>query len=125
MSKKIKGITIVIVCIVILIWGLYSTIGMVIVRYWGEKKTALVTAVPTLCDRYNRITILLDGAEQEVAIGRDDCKKGKYKVGQKVELVKHKKFDEPVWPNSHPELAIIIIMSVLIFAYLTVNKNYK
>jgi len=117
-----KGIAIFIASIAILIWGLNAMIGMVIVRYWGEKTTAVVTAVPNECDRYNRIKILLGEAEQEITISRNDCKEGKYRVGQQVELIKHKNFDEPVWPGSHPELAIIIVIGILIFAYLTVSR---
>jgi hypothetical protein len=108
----------------ILIWGFSSLFGKVIVRYAGEKVIAIITEVPSRCDRYNHIEVLLDGTEYEISISKDNCRKGIYKLGQRVELLKYKNYKELVWPSSHPELAIIAIIIVLFFGFFSIRKKY-
>jgi hypothetical protein len=123
MTKRVKGIAVVVACLAILVWGLSAMIEMVIVRYWGQKTTAVVTAVPTECDRYNHITVLLDNTAYEVSISRDNCREGIYKVGQEVDLLKHENYEELIWPESQPEIVIILIIAVLILGLYTAQKD--
>ena len=110
--------------IAILVWGLSSIIGKVIVRYAGKKVVTVITEVPSECDRYNHIKVLIDSTTYEVSISKANCRDGVYKVGQRIELLRHKNYKELVWPGSHPELVIILIVLVLIYGYFTIRKRY-
>lgn len=111
------------IVIVIILLGFSSLFRKLIVRYAGEKMIAVVTEVPSRCDKYNHIKVYLDGVEHEIDISKGNCRKGAYRVEQRVELLKYKNYTELVWPSSHPELAIIAIIVVLLFVLFSFGKN--
>jgi hypothetical protein len=126
MKNKYLGIFIVLSCSVLFVCGFSIMIGSVIVKYYGDRVTAIVTEVPPECDRYNSVKVLLNNKEQEVSISRPDCQEKKYKIGQQVELIKHKNFDEPVWPESQPAIPLVGILALLIIiVYTNYNKYSK
>lgn len=125
MTNKPKGILIGVACVAVFLISLSSIIRSVIIKYAGDRITATVTEVPFDCDRYNHIKVLLGGVQHEVSISRTDCKEGSYETGQKVELLKHGRYDELVWPESHPELVLLIVFAFLLYLYSTVTKYYS
>ena len=123
--KKFKFWILFVVFILLLVWG-FKTIGTTIyIKYTGEKIVATVSKTPTSCDRYNYINVLFDGIEYEVSISRSDCIDRVYKVGQKVSLLKSKKYQELVWPESKPELLPLLIIVILFLSYIVMAKQYK
>lgn len=108
---------------ILLVFICFFSIGeIIIIKYTGEKVIAIVNKVPYSCDRYNHINVLIDSVDYEVSISRVDCKKSIYKVGQKVTLLKSKKYNKLVWPESQPELLPLIFVAVFILVYLS-NKG--
>jgi hypothetical protein len=122
---KTQNLMVLVACLALLIWGFISIGKTVLIRYTGVKVIAVVTKVPTECDKYNNINVLLNTDEYQVNISKTDCRQGVYKIGQNVTLIKHKKYNELVWPDSRPELTILIIIGVLIFGYVTTRKYYR
>lgn len=123
--KKFKYWILFVFFILLLVWG-FKTIGTTIyIKYTGEKIVATVSKTPILCDRYNHINVLFDGIEYEVSISRSDCTERVYKVGQKVSLLKCKKYQEFVWPESQPELLPLLIIAILFLSYIVMAKQYK
>ncbi len=123
--KKVKYSVLAVVTIAITILGLFSVISKVIIKYAGKKVVATVAEVPSTCDKYNQIKVLLDNTAYEVSISRTDCREGLYKVGQKVELLKHEGYKELIWPESQPELVPLLVIAVFILAYISVKGKYK
>ena len=125
MKVKSKGIIIVFLCLVILGWGFYSIGKTIIIKYGGSNVDAIISQIPTECDKYNGIKVLVDETEFTVSISKKECREGVYKIGQKVVLLKHKKYDELIWPNSNPEFAILLIIGILLLGYFTTRKYYQ
>lgn len=94
-----------------------------VVRYFGKKVTAVVMSVPEICDKYNFIQVSIDKKVYEVTISRKECREGTYQIGQQIQLLKYKDYDELVWPGSRPELVILLIVGVLILGYYTNKSN--
>ena len=70
--------------------------------------------------------MIFNGEDYEVSISRTDCQEGFYKIGQKVTLIKNKKYKELVWPESQPELLPILIIAVFVLAYISMKgRNRK
>jgi hypothetical protein len=124
MNKRVYWL-LTLAAITIIVLGLLSVANKVIVRYAGKKVVTVVTEVPSECDKYNYIKVLLDSTEYEVSISRTNCRDGVYKVGQRVELLKHKNYEQLEWPGSHPELVIILMISILFFGLFIVRRTYK
>ena len=125
MRKGMYGLFIVLACIAIVIWGLLSISKGVIIKYGGKKVTAVVIKLPIECDKYNSIKVLLNEKEYEVSISRKECRDSVYKVGQKVELLKHDNYDELIWPEGYPELVVLLIIVGLVYVFFTVRKHYR
>jgi hypothetical protein len=123
--KKVKYGVLIVVAITVIVLGFSSVISTIIIKYTGKKVVAAVTEIPSTCDRYNHIKVLLDNTEYEVNISRPDCREGVYKVGQKVELLKNERYEELVWPESQPELVPLLIIAVFILAYISMKGRYK
>lgn len=124
MRKRLNGIIIIGACLAILTWSFISMGHLVEIRYLGKEVKAIVVDVPIECDRYNHIKVMLAGKEHEVTISRTDCRKGVYKNGQEVTLLKYKNYDDLVWPGSRPEWTIVLIIGLLILVYLTNRKHF-
>lgn len=125
MKKKNVSVIIILVSAIILVWGFWSMGESIIIRYAGRKVVAVVMNVPSECDKYNKIKVLQDGVVYNVSISRSECKRGVYKIGQKVELIKHNKYHELVWPESRPELVVLLILGVLALGYYTNRTKFK
>jgi hypothetical protein len=123
--KKVKYGILFVVFILLMIWGFTSIGRTILIKYTGENVVAIVSNTPSSCDRYNHINVLLDGIDYEVSISRTDCRESVYKVGQKVTLLKNKKYKELVWPESQPELLPLLIIAILILAYISMIGLYK
>jgi len=123
--KKIKYGVLIVVAITVIVLGFSSVLSAIIIKYTGKKVIAVVTEIPSTCDRYNQIKVLLDNIEYEVNISRPDCREGVYKVGQKVELLKNVRFKELVWPESQPESVPLLIIAVFILGYISMKDRYK
>jgi hypothetical protein len=123
-KQKVLGILILAGCIVIIFWGLKSLVELAIIKYGGQKVSATIVEVPSSCDRYNFIKVVFTGTTHEVNISKTNCRNGLYKVGQQVTLLKHRGYDDLIWPGSYPELVIVLIIAVLIFAYFNVKKYF-
>jgi hypothetical protein len=123
--KKVKYGVLFIAFILLIIWGFTSIGKTIFIKYTGEKIEAIVSKTPSSCDRYNQINVLLDGLEYEVSISKTDCRESVYKVGQKVTLLKNKKYNELVWPESQPELLPLLIVAVFVLAYISMKGRYK
>lgn len=120
--KKAKYGIVFVACIALIVLG-FSSIGKtIIIKHTGKKVIAVVNEIPSTCDRYNHITVLLDNTAYEVNISRANCREGIYKVGQEVELLKHENYKELVWPESKPEIVIILIIAVLILGFYSAQK---
>ena len=109
------SIALVVIAIGILGVGFYALGTLIVIKYLGGKVTAIVTAVPTSCDKYNHIDVRIGDSVYEVSINRGECRKGNYKVGQQVELMRHPRHKDLVWPDSSPELAAGL--TLLVFGY--------
>lgn len=123
--KKAKYGVLIVVAIAVIVLGFSSVINTIIIKYTGKKVVASVTEIPSTCDRYNHIKVLLDNKEYEVNISRTDCREGVYKVGQQVEILKNERYKELVWPESQPELVPLLIIAVFILAYISMKNRYK
>ena len=121
MNKKLE-ILIVFLAATIFVWGLYSIFRLIIIKNKGSQITAIVQAVDTNCDRYNKIEVAFDGETYPVSISKTDCRDGVYKVGQRVTLIKYKDDDTLVWPEAKYEWLPFIILVLLALAYYT-NKD--
>lgn len=123
--KKVKYGLLFIVFVLVVMWGISSIGKTIFIKYTGEKIEAIVSKTPSSCDRYNYINVLFNGEDYEVSISRTDCREGLYKVGQKVTLLKNKKYKELVWPESQSELLPILIIAVFILAYISMKGRDK
>lgn len=81
--------------------------------------------IPVECDKYNHIQVSLDSTKYEVSIDRQDCREKTYKIGQKVELLKHHNYRELIWPESSPEITMLLIVCVLVYGYFSARKLYR
>jgi len=123
--KKVKYGALIVVTIAVIALGFYSIISTIIIKYTGKKVVASVTEIPSTCDRYNHIKVLLDNTEYEVNISRTDCRERVYKIGQQVELLKNERYKELVWPESQPELIPLLIIAVFILAFISMKGRYR
>jgi hypothetical protein len=123
--KKLKYGILFIVFILLIVWGFTSIGKTILIKYTGDKVEVVVTKIPFSCDRYNQINVLLDGVEYEVNISKTDCRESVYKVGQKVTLLKNKKYKELVWQERQPELLPLLIIAVFVLAYISMKGRYK
>lgn len=124
--KKVKYGIVLIATVLLIMWGFFSIGEIIFIKYSGEKIEAIVSKIPSSCDKYNHINVLFNGEDYEVSISRTDCQEGFYKIGQKVTLIKHKKYKELVWPESQPELLPILIIAVFVLAYISMKgRNRK
>jgi len=125
MKKRLSyGLLIVAASIAILVIALSSGFKSVIIKYAGHKVVGTVADLPSGCDKYNSIKVLVNNKQYEISISKAACREGRYKVGQQVELLKHDKYEELVWPGSYPELVMFLIIGILIYSYFTVRKYY-
>lgn len=123
--KKQIAYPILFVILALVIWLMWSIITLVIIRYTGTEVTAVVDKLPAVCDGNSKMTVLLDGKVRNADISEEDCLKGVYKAGQPVRLLAHEKFDKLVWPNSHPEAAVLIVSGILLLVFYQVKKRVK
>jgi|694.fasta_scaffold30388_6 hypothetical protein len=124
--KKVKYGIVLIATVLLIMWGFFSIGKIIFIKYTGEKIEAIVSKIPSSCDKYNHINVLFNGEDYEVSISRTDCQEGFYKIGQKVTLIKNKKYKELVWPESQPELLPILIIAVFVLAYISMKgRNRK
>ena len=123
--KKIKYGVLIVVAITVIVLGFFSVLSAIIIKYTGKKVIAVVTEIPSTCDRYNHIKVLLHNTEYEVNISRADCREGVYKVGQKVKLLKNERYEQLVWPESQPEFVPLLIIAVFILGYISMKDRYK
>ena len=123
--RKKSIIFLVILALSILAIGFYAIGNLIIIKYFGKKVIATVTAVPQECDKYNHINVLLNGATHEVSINKSECREGTYQVGQKVELMQHPGYKDLVWPGSKPELAVLLILLVLCYLFFEYKRQKR
>ena len=125
LKSKTFGWLFIILALAILAIGFYAIGNLIIIKYFGKKVIATVTAVPQECDKYNHINVLLDGATHEVSINKSECREGTYQVGQKVELMQHPGYKDLVWPESKPELAVLLILLVLGYLFFEYKRQTR
>lgn len=123
--KKVKYGIVLIAFILLVMWGVSSIGKTIFIKYTGEKIEAIVSKIPSSCDRYNHISVLFNGEDYEVSISRTDCRESFYKIGQKVTLLKNKKYKELVWPESQPELLPILIIALFVLAYISMKGRHR
>lgn len=123
--KKQIAYPILFVIFALVVWLMWSIITLVIIRYTGTEITAVVDKLPVVCNGDSKMTVLLDGKLRNVDISEEDCSKGIYKAGQPVRLIAHDKFDKLVWPNSHPEAAVLIVSGILLLVFYQVKKRVR
>jgi hypothetical protein len=123
--KKVKYVIVLITFVLLVMWGFYSIGKTIFIKYTGEKIEAIVSKIPSSCDRYNHIYVFFNGEEYEVSISETDCRESFYKIGQKVTLLKNKKYKELVWPESQPELVLILIIAVFVLSYISMKGRHR
>ncbi|MCS3797067.1 hypothetical protein [Niastella sp. OAS944] len=123
-KKSLIGLIILALCGILVYFGLKAIITLMIIAYNGEKVQLPVVEVPSNCDKYNYIKVLYKGNVAAVSIGKASCVEREYRVGQKVTLVKHPAYDAFVWPDSHPEVVLILFVGLLVFLYFSTRKYY-
>jgi hypothetical protein len=123
--KKVKYGIALFAIVLVVTFGIISIGKIIFIKYTGEKVVAIVSQVPSSCDRYNHINVLFKGEVYEVSISKADCREGFYKIGQKVTLLKNKKYKELVWPDSQPELLPIIFAGVFVLAFISMKGQIK
>lgn len=119
MNKKF-GILVVLLAGAIFIWGLVSIAVLIFIKYKGTPISATIIKVDSECDKYNHIEVLFESRYYRVSISRQECRKGVYKVGQHVTLLKHKDFNELVWPESQIQwmpFLLLILLALLYYSY--------
>lgn len=117
MNKYFTGL-IYLTAVIILFFAFRESFEKLFIKYSGHKIVAIVTEAPLSCDKYNSIKIIFEDKEAEVSISNKNCRERKYKIGQKVELIKHSRFKTPVWPHSQPEIILLIFVFFTIIFYL-------
>jgi hypothetical protein len=123
--KKKTFVLLLIVSGAIVIVGLVSIISSILTRYYGKEVQASVLFCDTDCDRYNSIRVLYSGREYEVAISLDDCIEKRYRIGQRIMLLKRDGKDQLVWPESQPVLALVIVFIALALGIWTNRKRFS
>lgn len=123
--KKVKYWIVIIAFVLLIMWGGASIGKTIFIKYTGEKIEAIVRRIPSSCDRYNHINVLFNNEDYEVSISRTECREGFYKIGQKIIFLRNKKYKELVWPESHPELLPILIITVFVLAYISMRGRNK
>jgi hypothetical protein len=121
MNKKV-GVLIVVLAGILLTWGIFSIIRLIIIKNKGSQITATVLKVDTDCDRYNNIEVAFAGKTYQVSISSTSCRDGVYKVGQTVTLIKYKDNNTLVWPEAQYEWLPFIFLAILALGYYT-NKD--
>lgn len=106
------------VVLAVILWVVYSSVMGLMIKYDGEKVTALITRVPNECHKTNTITVMIENKLFNMQIRKEECREGIYSVGETVEVLKHKYFDELAWPNSNPELRFMLAVFMVAAAYL-------
>ncbi len=95
------------------------------VRYNGEERLAEVSQI-FICKRKKpSIKVRLDEIEYSLRITKSDCFSGKYRVGQKIRVLKHRYFDRVVWPNSRPLILVGFIFLVMVAVFFYHRYEYK
>jgi hypothetical protein len=116
----------------ILLFGLFITVSIlcfweigtkIFIKYWGEKVVAVVTGIPAYCGKFSHMVVLLNNVEYEVSISSSECWGGVYKQGQHVELLKHDYFEQLIWPESRPDLFLLILVVLIGYIILVQEKT--
>lgn len=123
MQTKKYWITAAILFFSLLILGFYMMFDLVIIKYGGSQVDAVVSKVPSNCDKYNQISVIISNVEYEINISRTECTNSVYKVGQHVQVIKHNNYKDLVWPGSHPELTMILCVLVLMYVFYNGKKR--
>lgn len=92
----------------------------IFIKYNGTPISATIIKVDIECDKYNHIEVLFESGYYRVSISREDCRRGVYKAGQQVTLLKHKDFNELVWPESKIEwmpFLFLILFALIYYSY--------
>ena len=100
------------------------SIRPIIIKYAGESVFATVIRTPSHCSRRSEIDVIVGTKKYDLGISAANCRDGKYKVGQKVEVLKYKDYNEVIWPKSHPDLALLIALGLFAFVYFTERNKY-
>jgi hypothetical protein len=96
----------------------------IIIKYAGESVFATVIRTPSHCSRRSEIDVMVGTKKYDLGISAANCRDGKYKIGQKVEVLRYKDYNEVIWPKSHPDLALLITLGLFAFAYFTERNKY-
>ncbi len=95
------------------------------VRFNGEERPAEVSQT-FICKRKRpSIKVRLDEIEYNLKITKSDCFSGKYRVGQKVRVLKHPYFDRVVWPNYKPLISFGFIFLVMVAVFFYHRYEYR
>lgn len=121
--KKILGYILFTIAALLIVFSMKSTFINIMTKYLGDRVNTTVTKIPSQCDKYNFINVVLNGKEYEVSISRKDCTAGLYKVGQNAELLMYRNNDVLVWPDSYPELLVGLYLFLGIIVFLKVRKH--
>ena len=124
MNTKFKAL-IILLAGAVLISGLYSIVGLIIIKYKGSKIAAIVLKVDTDCDRYNEITVAYEGKNYPVTISRANCQDKVYKVGQSVILIKYKDYNTLIWPEVNYEWLPFVFIVLFVLAYYTNKEKFQ
>lgn len=111
---------------VFLIWPLWPLTRDVYIQYKGHKAIATVTEVPLTCRRKypNVIKILLDKKERRLDISYDECKTGKYQVGQQVALLVHPSSDKFIEEGDRADYMLVLYLAALVFLFFILRYTW-
>lgn len=109
----------------IIVIGLYSITKTILIKNKGTQIAATVTHVDRNCDRNNKMQVKFESKIYEISISSQECRDRVYKTGQKVTLIKHKDYDELVWPQSQIEWMPFLLVVVLGLAYYSNKEKFS
>ncbi len=85
------------------------------IKEYGIESIATIKDIPNCGRSSNSVEVLLNNEKYILKIGKVDCIKGKYKIGDKVTVLYSSAYNALILPNA--KVKLILYMSLLFFLF--------
>lgn len=107
----------VILCVGFILWLIIYSVGNLIAKHYGGKVYATVNWLPKDCSGRRRngvpMKVKVEEGTYSLRMSREDCRTGKYRLGQSVEVIWHRQLDIVIWPEGRiPENELIVSIGI-------------
>ncbi|HYF31780.1 MAG TPA: hypothetical protein VD993_11735 [Chitinophagaceae bacterium] len=127
-KKDVWGWILVSTALLVIVWMFWSNIAALLTKRYGERVQATVIGFARDCSgRRGNTSMKVAVGEQTkwLQISQDDCKAGKYKIGQKIAVLRLRSLGTIQWPHNEPAMGLLAMIVLVVFVFFMLRAQYR